>query len=462
MKSHHIGVIALVLGSVSFIGSPLMAQDEYDDMYFNGKDRKTVSSKTEKSMSAYAGNDQVMAKNTNSESINATYDPEKYGEITENYSSKNVNPEYIARYKSNPKENNVEGDDSYYVENIDRELEQTESSLNNATNRYAYPSSFEQYYPYMGYNSMARMDPFYGHSAMGPRWNLSMRYGFGYMPGWSMSMGYGSGFSTFYDPWFYDPWMMSPYYSMYNPYGFYGPAYWDPFFSPYGNPYRYSSFGARSYSGWGYYNYSSCGNSYVFSMSEQQRNRMMYDQEHQKYLTRGRETNVNRRTDVVNVRNDSEASKSQRSNARTTDNNTRVSREYSRVQNEYYTQSRTSQNARSTSRSSYTGNNSRSTSSDYLSRSSSRSTGNGLDYSRPSYKSSREQSTMGSSNYSRTSSRSSNSSGYRSSSSSRSSGFSSPSYSSGSSYSGSRSSSSSSSSSGSGGSSGASRSGRGK
>jgi hypothetical protein len=189
-------VIMIASANVSF------SQDEYDDMYFNPTDRKEVKIKTDvtnSNVSTKNVENNAIAKNTTkSDVINPTYSPSDYGDLEESYSAKTVNPEYIARYKNNPK-GSVDGaeiaeGDSYYDDYYERTVMPGETEKESNQGKYAYPSSY-----YGGYNAAMRTrmyrnpwyDPFYG--GYGSGWNLGLGYTFGYMPGFSMNMGYGTG-----------------------------------------------------------------------------------------------------------------------------------------------------------------------------------------------------------------------------------------------------------------------------
>ena len=123
-----INFFSLTLGVVclSVIVTPTIAQ-EYDDMYFNKSDRKTV--KVEKVASTT-----TLDKNNNASNY------KKISESTETYSAKNVNPEYIARYKSTESnevneqlknENKSYASDDYFVEDYDRSTYIGDTNKNN-------------------------------------------------------------------------------------------------------------------------------------------------------------------------------------------------------------------------------------------------------------------------------------------------------------------------------------------
>lgn len=481
-----LAIIGLMIASatVSF------SQDEYDDMYFTPSDRKEVKFNQEVVKNNLSkGNTDAIAKNTQAgDVINPTYSPNDYGDLNDNYSTKNVNPEYIARYKNNPKDAS-EGDelaegDSYYDEYYDRTTMPGEEGKNIKKKNYAYPSSY-----YGGYNAMMRTrmyrnpwyDPFMG-GGFGPSWSLGLGYTFGYMPGFSMGFGYGTGYNPygFYDPFspFGNPYYMSRYYDP-----FYSPWGYDPFYDPWGYNsfysmrYGYGGYPYNCYPSYGFYsgytvNYVTTSGSKVVTKGNESnrletpayRTRTSRGSER---LVRDSQSGANAR--VVSTRRNSNDDSQAAANARIAN-----SRDFSRTQNEYYSRSR------STSSSVAANYMDRNASTSMTSGSSRISSGNttrvrsartNANYVRPTYQSVKEQRSISTgrssgSNWSNTGTyRSSRSSG-SSYTPSRSSGssFGSSGTSIGSSSSGSRSSSSGSYSSGgsrSSGSSGASRSGRG-
>lgn len=452
-----------IVGIMIAFATDSFSQDEYDDMYFRPDDRKEIKLNQEamKGSTSESFNSQVVAKNNSgSDVINPSYSPGDYGTVEESYSAKNVNPEYIARYKNNPKgsedaEVSAEGD-SYYDEYYDRTLMPGEAGITDKKN-YPYPSSY-----YGGYNASMRnrmyanswYNPYYG--GFGPSMSLGLGYTFGYMPGFSMGLGWGTGWGYGYDPYgFYDPYYMhmsryyDPFYSpwAYDP--FYGPWGYDPFYNPYG----YNSYYRNMMYGYGwpryynsYYGYGSC---YSFvsvypsgSKTNYESNRLEAPS-YRNRIARGSDQFIRDNQDVVTSRS-ANARRSAGSESQTV-SNARIStdRDFSRSQNEYYSRSG-SRNSTSTVSSA-----SSRIATDNSITSTSRSSGSSLDnssssrvrssrmntnYSRPSYQTTREQRS-----YSSESSRSSwsNSGTYRSSRSSGGSYSSSPSRSGGSSFSGS-------------------------
>jgi len=469
IKLLSLAIITIIIASanVSF------SQDEYDDMYFNSADRKEVKfneNVIKVNTSAGEMDTKAMAKNTtNSDVINPTYSPTEYGDLEESYSAKTVNPEYIERYKDNPKGTagtaEIAEGDSYYDDYYERAVMPGETDEKGSEKvNYPYPSSY-----YGGYNAMSRSrmyrnpwyDPFYG-GGFAPGFSMSLGYSFGMMPGFSMGMGYGTGMG----------------YGGYNPYGFYDPfspfgnpyygGYNDPFYSPYGyNPMMASS--RYGYGGPGYYcpypsygygsGYNSSyiavpvsGGSQASNTAAVAESNRLRPPAYRERVPRGDDKMVGDTKDVPNTRR--ALATQSTSNERISTANARVAseRDFSRSQNEYYSRNG-SRNATSTVSASTTGRNSTYTSSRDLGNSISttsaarvRSTRTNSDYSRPSYKSTREQRSVKSGN---SSGRSWNNSGtYRSSKSSGNTSYT-PKRSSGSSYSGSSGSSFRSSSSGS-------------
>jgi hypothetical protein len=363
-----------ILGSLILFPVSSMAQEEYDDMYFTPTDRKEI-----KSESIYAArNDQAKSEAGQKEVINPSYSTQVYGEAQENYSAKNVNPEYIERYKSNSKDSESADEDAYYVENYDRSKFSEGDTENKSYSQYGYPGSYSQYgYPgsYYGYNSPFYSGfNYYGRSYYDPFWNPYYGSGWGFSPGLSLSLSFGTG-------WGYSPWS-SPYYGMgYNPwYGrhyynswAYNPWYYDPWYGP---SYYGMGMGYAFYPGYysnHYYYYG--GNEYRQSSPYNRRVSRGSDN----YLVKDG-TAPNRRTATVS---DQKISDTQNLN-----NRARTSRDYSRTQNEYYTRSRSGANYTSRTGNSSSVNMERSrnnigtTSTPRI-----RSSRSDIDYSRPSYRS---------------------------------------------------------------------------
>ncbi len=435
-------IFMIVSANVSF------SQDEYDDMYFNPADRKEVKfneNLVKTNAASGKSESQIIAKSSaNTDVINPTYSPAEYGDLEESYSAKTVNPEYIERYKDNPKATTgtteVAEGDSYYDDYYDRAVMPGETEKGSEKVNYPYPSSY-----YGGYNAAMRnrmyrnpwYDPFYG-GGFAPGFSMGLGYSFGMMPGFSMSLGYGTGMG----------------YGGYSPYGFYDPymahmgRYYDPFYSPWGydpfySPYAYNSMYRNSmmygYGGPGFcspfssYGYGSgYGATYVAvpvssgsqSSGAVAESNTLRSPSYRTRASRGSDQVAGVAQDAPNTRR-TIATRST-ANERVSSPNARVAdRDFSRSQNEYYSRSG-SRNATSTVSSSSSARNTAYTSSRNMGSSVSntsaarvRSTRSNSTYSRPSYKSSREQRSINSGS----TGRSWNSGTYRSSRSSGSSTY---------------------------------------
>ncbi len=195
--------------------------EEYDDLYFSSSDRKTAK------VEPIEENPTVVS----SKSYNAD---ENYNYSNDSYSAKTVNPEYIARYKSQAAENassqTSEGDtyssDDYYVESqsedypeyADEEY-QKDSKTKVINNYYGYPTRSRFYRPYSFYDPFYYdpfYDPFFYGSSFGPSYYgfYSPYYRPRYRPGLTFSVSYGYGYGGFYCPSPYYP--ASAYYAGYN------------------------------------------------------------------------------------------------------------------------------------------------------------------------------------------------------------------------------------------------------
>ncbi|MGD9327628.1 MAG: hypothetical protein PVH48_01600 [Cyclobacteriaceae bacterium] len=443
IKLLSLAIVILMIASanVSF------SQDEYDDMYFNPADRKEVKfNENLVKTNAASGKSEnlVIAKGSaNTDVINPAYSPAEYGDLEESYSAKTVNPEYIERYKDNPKETagttEIAEGDAYYDDYYERAVMPGETEKGSENVKYPYPSSY-----YGGSNAAMRnrmyrnpwYDPFYG-GGFAPGFSMGLGYSFGMMPGFGMSFGYGSGMG----------------YGGYNPYGFYDPymahmgRYYDPFYSPWGydpfySPYAYNSMYRNSmmygYGGSGFYSpYSSFGyggrygatyvavpvstGSKSSSTGAVAESNTLRSPSYRTRASRGSDQVAGVAQDAPNTRR-AIATRSTE-NERVSTSNARVAdRDFSRSQNEYYSRSG-SRNATSTVSSSSSARNTAYTSSRNMGSSISntsaarvRSTRSNTTYTRPSYKSSRQERSINSG-------RSWNSGTYRSSRSSGSSSY---------------------------------------
>lgn len=431
LKSVNILTLSVSILSLMVIFSSVNAQ-EYDDMYFSKSDRKTVK---------------VEKLNKNKSSNTANY--KEVTKSTETFSAKNVNPEYIARYKSTEsnevKEQEIQKNDEYssqdyFVEDYDDTEYVSDPDKNNidyavlnkrdqmSSSNYNRPFSspswrFSPYasmgfgspYSRFGYNPMMGRNPYmmgYDPFMSGYRPSMAMRYGYGSGFGYSPSMAFNVGMSwgSGYNPWNSSPYGMGGYSPMcgYNPYSRYG-----------GSPYYRGGYGGFSPT------YIITSNSNINSNDINGRNI--------KYQPRTTRTSATQRDLRTNNSESARASTSStkirvpnRDNTTSTSNG-RVSRDYSKVQNEYYNQARrssssskrisTSSNSSrgSSARSSYSASrNSSSISKNKPSRTSSYSSGNSRGSSSSSQYSRGSSSRSSSSSYSTTPSRGSSGSSYSS------------------------------------------------
>jgi hypothetical protein len=244
LKSSSVYSVFAGLLMLAVVFSSANAQ-EYDDMYFNKSDRKTVKFESK------------ILTNENTSVSNSNYN--ELTESTEVYSAKNVNPEYIARYKAtesnqvqDPAVRNGEYSSSdYFIEDYSvadsaigshqnqinyaalNKRDQMSYSNNNYSNSNFGRNSFRGFSPYMsmGYGMPFGYDPFMMGYGYGPGMSIGMGYGFGsgFYP--SMSYSIGMSWGTGYSPW--GGWGAYPY----SPYGMRG------FYDPWGYPsYAYRGF----------------------------------------------------------------------------------------------------------------------------------------------------------------------------------------------------------------------------
>ncbi|MDZ7606364.1 MAG: hypothetical protein U5K79_12435 [Cyclobacteriaceae bacterium] len=373
---------------------------EYDDMYFTKSDRKTVK---------------VEAKRTNSSEVSAPSYKEAVS-TTESVSSKNINPEYIARYKETESDDeSAYSNQDYFVEDYNKDSLNTrqidyaalntrdQMSQSNQNRNYSYPSWGFSPFMSMGYGMGYGMPYGYGYDPFmmgyGPSYSMGFGFGSGFYP--SMSMSIGMAWGTGYNPW--GGWGTYPY----SPYGMYG---YDPFAYGFGYP---SYYGSRfsPYSGFGMYGMNSFyGNNrpiYVINGSEQ--NQMYKPRTNRSYA----DSKISRTNATQNARISSTSSRVRVPESVTnspTDNNRVSSRDYSKTQNEYYNDAR--RNASSTSRITAA----ESTRSSYLRNSSSSQSSSTINENRPSrstgfsnYSGQSTSGTRSTSSYSSTGSRSSSS-----------------------------------------------------
>lgn len=214
-----LGALA-VLGLASCSTNYSALRGESDDLYFMASDAKVATE------FAVQNNNRDNFKQL--EEINA----EEY--TPENFSAKNVNPEYLAKYQSNSTPSNEDGT-VYFDESGNDVTANREGGDINVYNNFrgnsGYHNNFNSWNmnPWM-MNSMymGGFSP-WGYGSRFSPWGMGSFYdpfwgsGFGFRPGFNLSLGLGFGFGSRLGWGFGNPWR----------YG-YGMGYYDPFYSPYG------------------------------------------------------------------------------------------------------------------------------------------------------------------------------------------------------------------------------------
>ncbi len=235
MKNVFFAVSALLITSLilsSCSKTYLAQQKEYDDMYYSASDRSKLE----------ASSQEFYVENF-TEDYKQPLEEDQLNEYADvNYSSKTVNPEYIAKYTSEIlSEEETTSETEYFVEDYDKNNVTAEGSnvtTGNANANYNWNRAPGfGFYPSLSYGygySPFFPSPYYGGSGF----RLSVSYGF------------GSPYSSFYNP----------YSSFYNPYGFnsfYGyNGFYDPYDPFYWDRWRYGSAYSSGYAQ-GYYTGSS-------------------------------------------------------------------------------------------------------------------------------------------------------------------------------------------------------------
>jgi hypothetical protein len=202
---------------------------EYDDLYFSSKDREQVTLTASASSQNYSN-------------------IENKGVASEDYSQKNVNPEYIQQYSDQSRQQSgTNNNDSYSADNnsyYDEDYRRNHQPINLAreynrntsrTNINVFPSmGFGGFYGGSAFYDPFFYDPFFSNAYYDP---FFYRPFYGGRPGWNINISYNYGWG--------------------NPWGWGRSAYWnDPFYNPYrawgawGDPY-YNSFYGSPYYGWG-------------------------------------------------------------------------------------------------------------------------------------------------------------------------------------------------------------------
>ncbi len=186
--------ISLAIAAALMTFSSLAAQ-EYDDMYFTPKDRKA------KKYAAPAESNQPQVENL--ETNFTEIDPNI------NYSQKNVNPDYVARYSAqNYEQNSNFNEEEYFVEDYNNSVDGYASNAN-----FTVRDQWGNYTYFNNYNDVFWSDPFlYQGTVFDPMYRFRYASGWTYYdpwvappfynrPGWRVSIGFGSGWGWGYNTW---------------------------------------------------------------------------------------------------------------------------------------------------------------------------------------------------------------------------------------------------------------------
>jgi hypothetical protein len=217
----------IILGILSVFAGSVVAQ-EYDDMYFNKKDRaKVKEAKVSEREVVLARNEKkAVSKVEESDETNPT----------DSYSARNVNPEYTSRATSETAQND---DEDYFVNNYQYRRQAEYSNFNNNFNNWYNSPWYSSAYWGSGFNRWDSWNnPYYGagygsyydnwgspfanpyyRSGWSSSFSFFMGSGWGMNQGWGTPYGYwGSSYSSLYNPYY------SSYYSPY--YGYAGGGGW--------------------------------------------------------------------------------------------------------------------------------------------------------------------------------------------------------------------------------------------
>ncbi|MFT4855910.1 MAG: hypothetical protein ACI9UV_000027 [Algoriphagus sp.] len=216
MKNFSTKITTIILGGLTLIScstNKLAVNDSQDNLYFMASDAKIAT--------------QYAVQNNNPEEFETLSTLNSNAFEQENFSSRNVNPDYIARYQTD----SIEGVDEvvYFDEAIDENGQSTgnidaynnfrvsgsgNSNMINPAMSFNMGLGMGMMSPYgMGMGMMRPFgmgmmnpygmggfyDPFYSPWGFRPGFNLSLGFGFGnlYNPFWGPNLGYGLGNSMF-------------------------------------------------------------------------------------------------------------------------------------------------------------------------------------------------------------------------------------------------------------------------
>jgi len=168
----------LVIAALMTVGIGAWAQ-EYDDMYFNSKDR----TKANVNAATFASKSQL--SDADAQDLSGRVNP------TDSYSARSENPEYTSRSKFNANSNTENSD--YFIAGYEQPVQVNPNFVrgNNFNN-----AGFNPYFNNFGFgNPWGFYDPFWG--GFSPGWSTSIGWGWGgFNPGWYGSIGYGWGWGN--------------------------------------------------------------------------------------------------------------------------------------------------------------------------------------------------------------------------------------------------------------------------
>ncbi|MEX2511450.1 MAG: hypothetical protein WD398_00980 [Cyclobacteriaceae bacterium] len=226
-----IAILGLAACSPNFNAS--RSGEETDNLYFMASDAKIAT--------------EFAVKNNNPENFKEIEEIQSFDQEADNFSAKNVNPEYIAKYQRSSEP--VEEGTVYFDDSQNSETQQGDVNVN-AYDNYRGANGggtvnnnyFMNPMMGMGMYPMGMYDPFWGMGMYDPFWGS----GFGMRPGFNLSLSMGFGWGS--------PFMRSGF-GWGSPFMRRGMGFYDPFWG--------SGFGMRGLYGYGdgmwgngFYNYS--------------------------------------------------------------------------------------------------------------------------------------------------------------------------------------------------------------
>ncbi len=223
MKRFQILTSSLILGSVvlaSCSTNKLASTGAQDNMYFMASDARVAT--------------EYAVQNNNPDQFRPLANAQQQNYSQENFSSRNVNPDYISRYQAEPLDSS---DQVVYFDENGAVNEAGDPDINVYNNYYVNSGmGMNGFNPAFNMGFMGGFSPWGMGGFYDPFWGP----GFGFRPGFNMSIGFGMGFG------FGNPFFRRGFYGGFNPWGMGG--FYDPFWGPgyafggypgfgWGNPY---------------------------------------------------------------------------------------------------------------------------------------------------------------------------------------------------------------------------------